>query len=305
MFPDVFESSPSCKQTLQMSSFYETRDKVRVQPRLQLKAYQHPQYQHPQYQHQHGPGSVLGLHGISASPGPSSSDIGESDDGGDVQPDGHNTRSILTPLHAIRSPLLPPMRRIVKFSVTPVLATIPISICIALNTSIWFAIPESATPPLVAHWGVFLHLWPLIALMQFVSHSVYLCTPATVWLSVLHLAIVTMTAVIPVHLLPIAWFSRLLFLICITITAHQSIIFCLVYSQLQYRWVYATVASILTVVPITQLAQIEYTDQGATAYSSWLSAVSIYSIYALAIANARGGVIVDMSVAPSPTWLQE
>jgi hypothetical protein len=298
MFPDVFESSVVGKQNLQMCSFYEARDKIRTQARLQLK----PNQSIPN--NQHGLGHVLGLHQVGGNPNSVPLDVCEAVNN-DNMPQNSTKSGSISP-HAKRPPVLPSMRRMVKFVVTPLSTMMPVAICLFLNTIIWSNFTDSATPSIVTHSRGFLYLWPLTTLVQLVSYSVYLCTPVTIWISVLHLVIITVTAAIPMHLLSIISFSRLLLFICITIAVYQSMIFCLVYSHLRYQWAYVIIASMLIVLPtVTQLIHLEHVEAGVAMHPSWVSVVSIYSIYAIATVNGRGVSIVEVSMAPSPTWLSE
>jgi hypothetical protein len=301
MFPDVFQGSAISKQNLQMASFYDTtHDKPRIQPRLQL----------PTTQPHQQPAHVVRIPGVQSAvinTCKDPADLNEINNDDTIAHPTCNTRNSFTSLYTTRPPLLPPMRKIVKFSIAPFTATLLVVICMLLNIVtgyfVWFAAPESVTPDIITHWMAFLHIWPLVTIIQLVSHSVYICTPVTSWLSVLHLVVISTTAAIPIHLLPLIWFLRILLFISITIAAYQSTIFCLVHSYLRHKWVYVTFTGIFVVFPVLQLG--DYTETDTVNSSSWWSTISICSIYTIALINARGGLVVDVSVAPSPTWSQE
>jgi hypothetical protein len=305
MFPDVFESSPSCKQTLQMSSFYETHDKMRAQSRPQLKMSQQQQQQQQQQQvHPHGFGHISTVYQANVNTNKDPVDPDEVD----ISDTTHTVgilRNGSTSAYTTRQPLPVPLRRIAKFTITPSISVMSVVFCLILNIFASVAIPENINPSMMTQWGVFLYLWPFVTLIQLVPHSVYLCTPLTVWLSVLHLGTVAVVAVLPIHILSLFSFSMTLVVVCTIIALYQSVVFCLVYSHVARQWGYAILTSIFIILPTTQLTLIDYIDKDTTNYSSLLSAVSIFSMYAIAIVNGSGALTVDVSIAPNPTWLQE
>jgi hypothetical protein len=204
-----------------------------------------------------------------------------------------------------QSPTVPPLRRVVKFSIQPHVATIGVALCALMNTILCIVFPSTITPLLGTQWGSFLYLWLLITIMQLVTHSVYLCTPTARFASVLHLSTVALSAV----LLPRSMFARYLWIapcLCIVLVSYQVYIFCLVYTPLHNAWMYAFVGSLLVLFPMTQLPRIDTHDTVLYGTASVWSAISIFTLYAFALANSRKAVLVDVIVGTSPTsQLQE
>jgi hypothetical protein len=296
-FPDVFVY-PVSRQEMQMSSFYD-QTLTPATPRLHLKSVQkNPEQCAVQISGRDTTKSSLG------SIYPSNHQIQRHT----ANSPAESTQSVESILPVETKPLatIPPTRRVVKFSVSPRTVVLGISISLILNTALCLTIPSTITPPLGTQWGSFLYFWLAISTVQLVTHSIYLCTPFARSVSLLNFVIVAFGAL----LLPRSSFVRCLWIapcLCTEFLAHQIYLFSLVYLHLDNWWIYVGVGGILVLVPMTQLLQIDSNDgivmQGSA--TAW-SAISIYSLYAFAIANSRKAAIVDIIIGTSPTTqLQE
>lgn len=199
---------------------------------------------------------------------------------------------------------LPPLRRIVKLTLSPTQTSAVVSVCAFLNTVLHFTIPSHISHVLGTQWGSFLYFWLLVTLTQLVSQSVYLCTPVAVCTSLVHLFVIVTLTAFPMWSL----FVHYLWLVpclCAVITVHQTTMFCLVYSSLKHQWMYAVVASAFVLVPSTQLLQTDPAETETLTPSVVCSVVSICTMYLFAFVNSRGGVIVDITIGQTPGWLQE
>ena len=197
--------------------------------------------------------------------------------------------------------ILLPMRRVVKFPISSTHTTIMVICFASINAGLFMLTPETITPALGTLWGRFMQFWLLMTLAQMVSHSVYLCTPIATCGSIAHFCIVLASAII----IPQQVFAQYLWVapcLCFTITAYQSQLLCLVYSNIKNQWVYALVGSSFVLIPMTQLCLIDPTDKDMVFTSSIWSTISICALYGFAFANSKASVLVDVTVGASPTW---
>jgi hypothetical protein len=308
MFPDVFVY-PVSRQEMQMSSFYDQAIPPVQTKLLQLKSTQKSS-DHCAVQIGHSGGGVS----VQAASSPSSSVFSGTPNHSHRHPvnthvdkiphsGGNGNGSATVPRHA---PVLPPLRRVVKFTIHPHLVTIGVALCAVLNTALCFIVPVAITPPLGTQWGSFLYLWLLITAVQLVTHSVYLCTPAARFASFAHLTVVALSAV----LLPRSLFALYMWIapcLCAVVLSYQSYLFFIVYTNLQNSWVYVSAGAVFVLGPMTQLVQLDPDNSMVTPYTATLwSAISIYTLYAFALACSRKSVLVDVIVGTSPTsQLQE
>ncbi|KAJ1467703.1 hypothetical protein T484DRAFT_1755660 [Baffinella frigidus] len=287
-----------------MASFYAVNDSVRAQSRAYPKI---SQQQPPPPPHgftpqslqfpvahtattggtNNGYGNIHNCHGKTDAHGTSgdSGGGGGGGGGGGAMHGGTNMKGGLAGSSAARQPTLPPMRRIVKTTVTPTVVTAVVVACALLNTVICIVVPHSATSILGAQWETFVYLWGVVAAIQLVSHSVYLCIPLTVFISVAHFAVVLMTGAMPSHYIYtcLPWLAPCL---CTVIFIHQSMLYSLVYSHMRHKWAYITLGAALVLVPMTQLVQIDTVSTETDPTSCTMSAVSIYALYAAAALNS-------------------
>jgi hypothetical protein len=295
MFPDVF-AYPSSNQEIQLSSFYD-------QPRVQAKT----SYSNP-HVFGHIPTGTLSSNNSNSSKvgiGIAPNCVGTSSNGGNQ---GSNyqlataNNSVTTGTGGIP---LPPMRRVVKLSFSPQTTTLAVGISASVNVMLCLLIPASITPVMDTLWGCFLYIWALISIIQLISHSVYLCTPSAMTVSVLHTTLVTTSALVVPRSMSHQWLW-IAPCICTLLIAYQVYMFCLIYTHIQRKWIYATLGSILVVLPLTQLIQIESVDTDTVVMCCVWSSISICTLYGFALANCNGAVLVDVTVGASPTWqLQE
>ena len=281
-----------------MSSFYD-RPVPHTPQRLQLKPVQRPPDHHAMLQiNNGGGGQCVGSVASTAN---------------------HAHRHVVNPVPANTSntansptedmpkqPLQPlSLRRVVKFSIQPHVVTLGVALCCILNTVLSVATPSTITPPLGTQWGCFLYLWLLITVVQLVTHSVYLCTSTARATSLLHLTVVALSA----GLLPRSMFARSVWIapcLCTVLVSYQSYIFCILYTTLHNAWMYVFVGVIFVLMPMTQLVNIGVVDNTALGAATLWSAISIYTLYAFALANSRKTVLVDIIIGTSPTTqLQE
>lgn len=195
--------------------------------------------------------------------------------------------------------VLPPPRRVVKVSVEPFVAALTVGVCTAFNTILCVVVPQNVAPLLGTQWGSFMYMWSLISVMQLITHSIYLCTPLVLFGSLLHMFVVTMSAI----LIPSTLFSMWLWLapgICVVLLAQQINYFLLVYTNLHNQWLYVTAVAALVLLPMAQLVQIDTVNDETLSTAVACSAVSIYTLYGFAIANSRGSVLLDVTVGASP-----
>jgi hypothetical protein len=282
-----------------MSSFYDSHDKVRTQTRLQPKMGQ-PHNQIHANAFGHISTGYPAIANINKDPvDPCEANHADATSAVSISRNGS------VPVHTTRQPVLIPLRRIAKCTITPTISAISVAVCLVMNTIVSAAVPETISPSLVTQWGFFFYIWSFLTLIQLITQSVYMCSAFTVGLSMLHLMSVIVVAILPIHTLSLFSFSMTLFVMCTIITMYQGVVFSLVYSHVAYRLGYVVVASIFIILPIIQLAQIDYIDKNTTSYSSMCSAISIFSMYAFAFVNGIGALTVDVSVATNPTWLQE
>jgi hypothetical protein len=278
VFTDVF-SYPVSKQQIQMTSFY---DNVRTQ----VKPHQYP----------HAFGHTAPAPPMKA---PNADIATYTTANSSTSPRPGNLNTTTTGV------ALPPLRRVVKLSVSPIPASLAVVSLAVINTILCMVIPTDISPIIGTLWGSFLYLWLFITMLQLISHSVYLCTPMAMLGSSIHLFVVV-TAVV---LTPRSLFAKWLWLapsLCVVIVAHQSQLICLVYTHVRHQWMYAVVGCVLVLLPMTQVIQIDATEQQMISTTCIWSAISIYTLYGFALANSRGAVLVDLTVGASPTWqLQE
>lgn len=212
----------------------------------------------------------------------------------------HSVASI-TPIVPRQSLTNLPARRVVKFSVSPHMVVFGISLCAILNTILCFMVPSTITQPLGTQWGSFLYFWLVITTVQLVTHSVYLCTPLARSVSLLNLTVVALSAL----LLPRSAFVRSMWIapfLCLEFVCFQTYLFSIVYVHLSNWVVYVGVGVLSALVPMTQLIQIDRDDVDLMQRSATVwSAISIYTLYAFAIASSRKAAIVDIIIGTSPT----
>ena len=193
------------------------------------------------------------------------------------------------------------MRRVVKFAISPDVMAFLIGVCIAINTVLCLLIPYNITPTMETLWGSFLHMWLLISIGQMISHSVYLCTPVSIFGSGVHMTVLITSAV----LVPRSLFSKWLWLVpslCTVFVSYQFYLVCVVYTHVHARWMYALGGVLLVLLPMTQLTQIDINSEDTMVTSCMWSCISIFTLYMFAIANSRGAVLVDVTIGASPTW---
>ena len=285
IFPDVF-SYPESRHEIQLSSFYE-------QPRTQAK----PNTKTAQYPHAFG----------NPQPTPQTkSIIVDSTKTGGILSGGSSTASGSSALNTgSNHVVLPPLRRVVKCAIQPTSTTLVVVAFMVITAVLCVTVPVDTAPILGTLWGSFLHTWVLVAILQVVSHSVYLCTPVEMFCSLAHLLVVATSAV----MIPTTLFAQWLWLapcLCIVIVTHQSQLLCLVYSHVSNQWAYALAGSSLVLLPMIQLIQIDSTKEDMKLASFVWSIISIYVLYMFAIVNNKGAVLVDVTIGASPTWqLQE
>ena len=289
IFPDVF-SYPESRHEIQLSSFYE-------QPRTQVK----PNGKTAQYINSFGNSqptpqskSIIldsTINGGTQSNG-SSTAIGSSNGSGNINTGQNNV-------------ILPPSRRVVKCAIPYTSTTLLVVTFMIINTVLCMTVPVSTAPILGTLWGSFLNIWAIVTILQIISHSIYLCTPTEIFCSLAHLFVVLTSTV----LIPTVLFAQWLWLapcLSIVIVAHQSQLFCLVYSSVRNQWIYALAGSTVVLISMIQLVQIDPTKEDMQLASFVWSLVSIYTLYGFAIANNKGAVLVDVTIGASPTWqLQE
>ena len=282
IFTDVF-SCPASRQEIQLSSFYG--DQAKTQSKANMKPAQYPHaFGHTQPAPQLKASTLETATGIIQGGGTTGSNTSQSS----------NTIVVL-----------PPLRRVVKCSISSGPSTLLIVAFATTNTILCAIIPVSTTPLMGTLWGSFLSIWSLITILQLVLHSVYLCNPVAMVGSFVHLCVVVVSAIA----IPRSLFSEWLWVapcLCTIMVAHQSQLICLVYSHIHNQWIYAVAATLCVMIPMVQLIQIDSTQDDMVFASFVWSIISVYTLYGFAIANAKGAVLVDITVGASPTWqLQE
>ena len=340
MFPEVF-AYPVARQEMQMSSFFDVPQPP-IRPHMQLKPSQRsPEHADMQLTHNgtlHNsetvfdsanfgnihpgkikPGSVSHGKSTSGKTAPGNTNHGTPDNGNVAfgntchvqrQTGSHiasdtigttNTHDMIS-----RPPIiLPPLRRVVKFTIEPHLVTIGISLCAFINTIVCIIIPSTITTPFGTQWGCFLYLWLLISIVQLVTHSVYLYTYTSRFVSLTHLTVVSLCAV----LLPRSIFARCLWIapcLCFVLVLYQGFIFCLLHTNTHGLWVYVLVGTLFVMGPMSLLIQTDSVDSNLLNTSTAWSAISIYALYAFAGTNSYKTMLVDVILGASPTsQLQE
>jgi hypothetical protein len=291
---DVFTSTP--KQTLQMSSFYAVQENLRVQPR----SYPKTQFNmYPSSSHKntsaitHSPNkidtSVTPLSGI---------------------PLPHNSHTVVntnTPISSAttpKQPVIPSLRKIVKGVISPAYVASAIGVCAFLNTVVCFVVSNNYLSLLSTQWEIFIHLWGLVTTIQLIVHSVYMCTSLTTYISLLHFVAVSLIGILPKHYVSasILWLAPSF---CAFTFAYQSILFSFVFSHTKHKWVYITTGAFLVLIPMAKLLQIDVIENENVSTVCALSAISIYTLYIFAAVNGYNASFVDVTVAPSPTWVPE
>ena len=290
---DVFTSTP--RQTLQMDSFYAAQDTGRVQPRLHPKICQQLIPYTPQFPLSHTNCASINNHG--------NIDTHVSSSGGVVQ-GGNNMNSGLTTPPTAKQPVLPPLRRIVKVAITPTVVTGVVICCALLNTLICIIVSDNGVSLLGTQWEIFVCLWGVVAMLQLVSHSVYLCTSFATSISLIHFAIVSATVILPARYIS-TYYIWLAPCLCVLIFTHQSLLYYLVYSHTKHKLMYVAAGAVLVFTPMTQLIQIGHVSDETATSCCTLSAISIYTLYVFAAINSYGSFVVDATVAPCPAWIPE
>ena len=303
IFPDVF-SYPASRQEIQMSSMYEksgtqhTRHNGKVvQDKTHTNANTH------QYPHAFGH-ATPSIH-MKCSPQQMTSSAPEVTNTNNkladtsIIPSNTISQSHINTNHT--GVILPPMRRVVKNSIQASHMALAIATLAVLNTVVFMVVPAETSPPMSTLWGSFLNIWSLITIVQLISHSVYLCTPVAIIGSLIHLAVVMISAV----LIPRPLFTHWVWLapcLCTVIVAHQSQLICLVYTHVHKQWIFVLIGCVFVLVSMIQLVQIDYSNEDMTVARCMWSAISIYTLYGFAFANSKGAVLVDVTVGASPTW---
>jgi hypothetical protein len=291
MFPEVF-AYPASKQEMQLSSFFDTtgRGSAKAAPKCGAPP--------PQQQY------AFGAAPVAAALGSGGGGAGAMTPAVSSCCDIENDRSHADAAAAAalqRQAMLHAVRRVVKITVTPAISAGALCVCVSLNTLVCVVVPEGVAPVMATLWGTFSHLWLLVTMLQLMTHSVYLYTTPGHVLGALHLATVVSTAV----LLPSSLFARWLWLapsLCVVVVAYQAYVFCLVYAQYIHQpWMYASIAGALTLLPMTQLAQIITVDDDTRLSCCLWSALSLCMIYAFALVNCRGSSPVDVTIGTNPT----
>jgi len=288
---DVFTSTP--KQALQMSSFYTVQDTGR-QPRLHCQ--QPIPYPPSQFTPSHTSSTSINNNG--------NMDTHVATIAGAVVHSGNTaTTGLITPTPA-KQPVLPPLRRIVKGTITPTIVVGTVVCCAILNTLICIIVSDNTMSLLGTQWEIFIRLWGVVTMIQIVSHSVYMCTPSATSISLIHFAIVSATSILPTRYVSTycLWLAPGL---CVTIFAYQSLLYCLVYSNTKHKFMYIAAGAVLVFTPMTQLIQLDHVSEETATSCCTLSAVAMYTLYAFAAINSYGAFVVDVTVAPCPTWIPE
>jgi hypothetical protein len=286
MFPDVFAGSTS-KHELQLFSFYEKNDRGRNTIKLQPK--QKSTYIHAPVTH------------LPASPVfESMTTLAVHDT---AQPVGHNniydnTTEGTTNSVQARPPILPALRRITKFTVSPGMTSMLVVLCAVVNMMALCFMPQISF--IETLWAVFLQLWFVISLVQIVSHSVYVCSSLTLFLCSLHMSIISVVAIlfppsqIPLHM----WVVHC---VCSVLVAYQAHLFCLVYTHIHKSWVYASFGVLCVLISMTQTIAGDTVHAEGVNFSCLWSVLCIYTLYIFAFFNSRGSTPVDVAICMSPS----
>ena len=287
---DVFTSTP--KQTLQMSSFYASQENARGQqrphPNPHLKAHLHlyppPTTSYPIASNAHMDTTIL----------PSSTGTAL-----------HSTASQPPPPPTVsKQPAIPALRKIMKSAIIPTYVS-GVFMCFAgLNTVIALVSYEDSMSLLRSEWEIFIRLWVFVTTIQLVAHSVYICTSLQTCIALLHFVVVFFVGVLPVQYVSVS----LLWLIPIyrTITfAYQSALFYMIYPHVKRKWVYILAGVFFALSPMTTLLRTDVIDNESAGALFVYSTVSKYTLYIFAFINSYNANIVDVTIAPSPTWVPE
>jgi hypothetical protein len=277
MFPEVFGVS---RTDLQLSAFYETSRAVRSKP---TNAEQPPK-----------PSAAVTTCAPTNSTHASAAE---------------KCRGVLS---------LPPMRRVVKLSIQPnavawVVGTIGVVNVLAFVHAVSMghgavAVAVVGQQPAGVFWGLFLYLWTLVACIQLVVCSVYICTPFAVICVMSNLVVVLGASLIHGDLFSHIWVAPAL---CTVFVSHQCHLMWLVRAQSPSRKLYIAVAVGATLLPLTQLfrdpAEVSAIDASAPAGISTrdltFSAMSMAALYMTALFNCSGAVVVDLTIGTSPLWV--
>ena len=198
---------------------------------------------------------------------------------------------------------LPPSRRVVKLTIVPTVAALAVGGAMALNAALCLIIPLGISPTLATMWGSFLYLWLLITFVQLVSHSVYMCTFTAITFTIFHLIVVIATAV----LVPRSLFARWFWIeACLStvVTSYQCMLSVLVYTHVTNIKLYTSAVFLLALTPMTQLVQIDPSNEETLVAGCVYSVITISTLYAFAMSNSRGAVLVDATIGACPTSWQ-
>lgn len=299
MFPAVF-AYPVSKQEMQLSSFFDTQERANSKAACTS-----------------APLSSSHHYAFGAAP-PAGSSGGGGGGGGAVH--AGSCLSAATPgldiegdhgyaqagagsasAHLLRQPMLYATRRVVKLTVAPAVSALVLGSSAVLITVLCVLVPGSTAPVIETLWGSFTCLWLLATIMQFVTHSVFLCTTLGHAMCAVHFAVVAFSAIV----VPRALFSHWMWLapcLCVVVVVYQAYMFGVVFAQYVERpWVYASLAGTLALLPVTQLAQIPLIDDDTRITCLLWSALSVYTIYAFAFVNSLGSAPVDVTIGTNPT----
>jgi hypothetical protein len=292
---DVFSSTP--KQAMKMSSFYGASQQDQARG-----GHQHQQQQQRPLPNPHTK-AQLNLYPAYTSPSNAHVDT------------TLITSSTATPssttIHTIASPTLPnqplaipSLRKIVKSAISPTYVSGAIMCFALLNTAIPLVGVQDSTRLLHAEWEIFVYLWGIVTTMQLIAHSVYMCTSLLSSIALLHYGVVIMAGVMPTPYVfrSILWLAPAF---CAVTIAYQSMLFYLIFSHAKRKWAYIIMVSLFAMVPMTKLLQTDVVETETAGVLCVYSAFSICTLYIFAAVNSYSANIVDVTIAPSPTWIPE
>jgi hypothetical protein len=290
MFPDVFQVS---RTDLQFSSFYETSRSSRKQTNPE----QHTPPKQPIFKEQ----SIPRATGTLDKPVETCAGVANASN------------------EKIRC-VLPPMRRVVKLSVSPRVISWGVACVAVVNVLACLqGVRGGATEPVAyVFWGTFCYLWLLVSLVQTITHAVYVCTPLGLFCSMAHLGVVTVAGLVPRGLFVSPhWAWWLAPSLCVVCVSHQCHMMWLVYAHALHRKLYIGFMVLGTVLPLTQVLHatpVSTEDAGGTGGVSlsdttthnltW-SSISIAVLYGAAFFNCREAAAVDIAIVTSPfVWAE-
>jgi hypothetical protein len=297
MFPDVF-SGDSAKQEMQLNMFYDDRDRGATQSRPAVKSLAKGKT-HVFGQVEPPTGHASAPYNCNVAGAPSTGVVTGA--AGVVSTRQQHSSPPVQTSPAVSPVSIPPLRRVVKVTLTSRMTSSIVVICFVVNTLLVLVVPESITPRLGTLWGSFLYLWLLITITQMISHAVYLCSEVSLVCSVLNLFLVSASAVLLPRSLFMKW-PTLAPCMSFAFLVYQCHLFCLVYSHLRRRFMYIIPICLVTLLPMTQVIHQAVEPGDSMLMYTLYSLMTIGTLYGIALTNNYKSEIVDISIGTSPLW---